>query len=628
MKLSAFQIKNYKCFRDTGPITLSPGMNIVTGQNNAGKTVLLQALELTFPGAAHRSIASLPQKGGLLVGPSEVRFTISVSGDELRTITERGNFRFAIPQDPGERQPHPLLGIPYTGLYYEPKNLKLIWEWIHQHSEIKFQLIRSSDGRVRAPIKPSHNLYPIKAMPSGSYYDLIREIRDDGSEFFTTGITQTQNDIGEGIAGIFISRIYRFSAERFGLGDSDGGTNRILASNASNLPEVLHLLQPNPVLYEKYVSLVREILPQVKWVSIDQIGNNRLRINIWPIDRGQMRDDLAIPLIESGTGIGQVLSILYVVFTSEYSRVLLIDEPQSFLHPGAARKLIEVLKRFPEHQYIIGTHSASVIAASDALELLLLRNNEGQTSIEIANTNDNQAVQTFLQEVGTRLSDIFGMDSVIWVEGPTEEKTFPLLLKKLNQAMAGTAIVSIRNTGDLEGKDKKKIFEIYNNLTGKASILPSAVAFILDSESLSDTKKNDIRKLSGGKAYFQPRRTFENYLMDTDAICEIINQIEDFTESGKITPGQINEFLTNAITKAKYWNPLHMPKNPSLQSSGLNCALILSDMFAILSEHRVEYRKTIHSVSLFQWLLDHNQNALEELANFLISILQSVPNQS
>lgn len=53
-------------------------------------------------------------------------------------------------------------------------------------------------------------------------------------------------------------------------------------------------------------------------------------------------------LAESDTGIGQVLAILYVVIMAKYNQVIIIDEPQSFLHPGAVRKLIEILKQdFP-----------------------------------------------------------------------------------------------------------------------------------------------------------------------------------------------------------------------------------------------------------------------------------------
>lgn len=44
MYISKFQVSNYKSFRDTVEITLTPGINIITGQNNVGKTALLEAL--------------------------------------------------------------------------------------------------------------------------------------------------------------------------------------------------------------------------------------------------------------------------------------------------------------------------------------------------------------------------------------------------------------------------------------------------------------------------------------------------------------------------------------------------------------------------------------------------------
>jgi hypothetical protein len=83
MKITEFSIKNFKCFQDTGTISLAPGMNIVTGENNAGKTALLQALSLGFTGAAHLSIASMPQRGVAPNQISEITATLSISGNEL-----------------------------------------------------------------------------------------------------------------------------------------------------------------------------------------------------------------------------------------------------------------------------------------------------------------------------------------------------------------------------------------------------------------------------------------------------------------------------------------------------------------------------------------------------------------
>src|SRR5262249_35224746 len=60
-----------------------------------------------------------------------------------------------------------------------------------------------------------------------------------------------------------------------------------------------------------------------------------------------------------------ILAIVYVIVTADYPHVMLLDEPQSFLHPGAARKLIDVLARYPQHQYIVATHSSAIISACD-----------------------------------------------------------------------------------------------------------------------------------------------------------------------------------------------------------------------------------------------------------------------
>ena len=67
-------------------------------------------------------------------------------------------------------------------------------------------------------------------------------------------------------------------------------------------------------------------------------------IKLWHIKQETDREDLAFPISESGTGVGQVLAMLFVALNSKYPRSIIIDEPQSFLHPSALRKLLEILK--------------------------------------------------------------------------------------------------------------------------------------------------------------------------------------------------------------------------------------------------------------------------------------------
>jgi predicted ATP-dependent endonuclease of OLD family len=176
--------------------------------------------------------------------------------------------------------------------------------------------------------------------------------------------------------------------------------------------------------------------------------------------------------------------------TSERPQTIIIDEPQSFLHPGAARKLIEFLKLYPQHQFIIATHSATIIAATNPKTITLARFEDDESTLQQLDAVAEKGIQAALAELGIRLSDSFGADDILWVEGRTEEKCFPLIVEKLmRRTLMGTEILGIRQTGDLEGRDAKKVFEIYRSLAKGASLLPPAVAFILDEECRDEAAK-------------------------------------------------------------------------------------------------------------------------------------------
>jgi len=60
MRIVSAQIENYKSFLDSGDIQFSPGFNVIVGQNNAGKTALVEALSLDFDNKHHRSSITVP----------------------------------------------------------------------------------------------------------------------------------------------------------------------------------------------------------------------------------------------------------------------------------------------------------------------------------------------------------------------------------------------------------------------------------------------------------------------------------------------------------------------------------------------------------------------------------------
>jgi hypothetical protein len=346
------------------------------------------------------------------------------------------------------------------------------------------------------------------------------------------------------IARIILSRIYTFKAERPIIGEAQVARNSELATDASNLATVLHYLQSYKSHdFDQFKRLVRAVFPHIKQIRVTPTDRaNSVCIYIGTIEPEKGLVDLDIPLAECGTGIGQVLAMLYVVFTAQFSRIIVIDEPQSFLHPGAVYKLFDILKiKYSQHQYIVTTHSPAVVAAADPETLFLLRRDEEETTIQVVDRGEMTALSGVLAELGARLTDVFGADRLLWVEGPTEEKCFPLIYQAFpQQLLSGTRILAILHTGDLDSKDPGRIIRIYERLSQGSALMPPTVGFLLDRERRTNAQRKDWTRLSRGALSFLERCMYENYLLDPEAIAVVLTAADRETY---VTGSDVDQWL-------------------------------------------------------------------------------------
>jgi len=614
MYISKFQVLNFKSFRDSGEVELKPGFNVVTGQNSAGKTALLEAMALRFEPNPNRSIRTIPIPGA---NPTElhsrVRATISLSRNDLFEVLTP-NAQYFIPEPPQD------FPIPGDGPYRPAQNKgRTLLDWLSHEDkfDISFNLVRdrgeswSAEGLVFGKYEPP------TPSPNGTSQVLNFVFRNRAEfAFHSYAHKDWKGYVTPSICHSLRDRIYRFTAERFNVGQCGFGHSSMLASNAQNLPEVVNALTANPARLVHLNQLLREVLPQVRQVSVRPVPNNQVQLIVWTHDPETQRDDLAIPLNDCGSGVGQVLAILYVVLTADYPRVILVDEPQSFLHPGAVRKLIGVLKRFPKHQYIFTTHSPAVITAAEPETILMARANDGETSlrgIDSANTDD---LRIYLSELGARLSDVFGADAILWVEGRTEEICFPRILATVaNQRLMGTAVVGIKQTGDFQTRDKRRVFEIYQRLSQANTLMPPAVAFLFDSECWSAAQKADLERAGQHLVHFLPRRMYENFLLNVEAITAVINEIEGFSAI-PVEQEAVQQLIDRKRAVPEYYCPEQRPI-PAEWIAHIDAAKLLSETFGELSENRVSFEKTRHSVAITDWLLTNRPEAFRELADWL-----------
>jgi NACalpha-BTF3-like transcription factor len=371
------------------------------------------------------------------------------------------------------------------------------------------------------------------------------------------------------------------------------------------------------------------VIPSIKWINASLCDSATVQIKVETFDPKMEREDLAYPLSDCGTGVSQVLAILYVVITSKDPQIIIIDEPQSFLHPGAAKKLIEILKKFSQHQYFIATHSAEIIAAANPSTIVKLLYENGETQASTMNARDIREQRSLLAELGVSLSDVFGADNILWVEGPTEELCFPLILSKLApELLTGTKIVSIKNTGDLlQKKDNfaNVMFDLYERISGGNNLYPPALGFVFDKECLSDSDIEDLKRRRPHPLKFIPRRMYENYLIHPDAIAFVLTQ-EDKKQKQSFTGEKIREWLETNKSNKDYFSKTSTDKdlsNPEWVDKNINAAKLLEALFANLTEPKVYFKKTTDSVILTEWLLENDPDCFAELVDFLQRILDA-----
>lgn len=428
MRVATFRIENYKGFRDSGVVRFEPGFNVIVGQNNVGKTALTEALALTFGPDAHRSSKTVPVPGAPPPALCQATVRFEVDADELRALAVSGGLGDELYVPAGGQGNGPayhlrvLEGIMDNGPVVETNHTAVV------------QGPGSSAIVQPKPFLVGYELRPDERGPGRGTFWKVTIDRAAGAFDFgdhtNYGVGGEQKDFAAELDALFRSRLYAFKAVRFGIDENVIGTQRDLNPDASNLVQVLHLLSTNPSRWRRFMRHVRAVLPQPRAVTFSPSERQQgaVRALLWDLDPDTERDDLAVSLSESGTGVGQVLAILYVAFASASPRTIIIDEPQSFLHPGAVRKLFEILKGYPQHQYIVTTHSPNAVTAADPNALFLVRKEGEESVVEALDVSQAQDQSRFLREVGASLADVFGADEVLWVEGPTEEECFPLIL--------------------------------------------------------------------------------------------------------------------------------------------------------------------------------------------------------
>src|SRR5438093_555369 len=184
-----------------------------------------------------------------------------------------------------------------------------------------------------------------------------------------------------------------------------------LAQNGSNLAQVLHTINSNDrSLFTRIEKFVQGALPEVGMLQTPLVHNNNTEVGFRSLDGGY-----SVRLHDMGGGIEQLLMVATVLLTTGDECALFLEEPESHLHAGAQRFLIETLLQ-GNRQIFITTHSPTFVNLSQSSSIYQFKYSLNRTTIiHLGNT---EMLGAMLADIGSRNSDVLLSDAVLFVEGP------------------------------------------------------------------------------------------------------------------------------------------------------------------------------------------------------------------
>lgn len=188
-----------------------------------------------------------------------------------------------------------------------------------------------------------------------------------------------------------------------------------LAQDGSNLSQVLHTINSNDrELFARIEAFVQAALPDVGRLQTPLFGA-QTEIH-FKAPEGYMAR-----LHDMGGGIEQLLMIATVLLTKSDVHTLCVEEPESHLHAGAQRFLMERLYQ-GDRQVFVTTHSPTLVNSPRPKSIYQVQYEKNRT--RISRLGDADSLSDLLADIGSRNSDVLLSDAVLFVEGSGDRRAF------------------------------------------------------------------------------------------------------------------------------------------------------------------------------------------------------------
>ena len=405
MRITDLEIENFKSIRHMEIHDIENAL-ILVGKNNTGKTVVLDAVRL-------------------LGGDYEL------SRDDFmfpeQNIVIRAGLRFD-PQDYEE--------LHSRGVICKYKNFDA-WKRVFtaafpslKEDVLSFTLVASSTGALRYDdgFKKNNPKIPL-VFPKVYFIDSLRHIQEIEEDILMFQDDENLQRLRDNQCMFNSQHQCRRCFQCIGL---------IEKKNAGqlNVMEAMRLTE-----YKMYASNLKRFVQKVNYYFAKNGGyadrieyrtgvDSSALTRIQGIAVNKVRQN-SVPVAKLGEGMRSIyiLSLLeaYIDEKSRNACIVLMEDPEIFLHPQLQKSAAEVLYRLSKkNQVIFSTHSPNMIFNFTSRQIRQIVLDEGYFSV----ARQRADVDQILDDLGYTANDLMNVSFVFIVEGRQDKSRLPLLLQK------------------------------------------------------------------------------------------------------------------------------------------------------------------------------------------------------
>ena len=238
----------------------------------------------------------------------------------------------------------------------------------------------------------------------------------------------------------------------------------------------------------------------------------------------------------AGLGFQIWCQLLTHLSRANSASLVVIDEPEIYLHPDVQRQLLNILRNLTA-DILIATHSVEIMGEADPYEILLVDKNNNSAK----RLKDIKGVQFAIESLGSTqnvtLTQLARTKKIVFVEGMNDYKTIRRFAKNLGyEELASGNQLTAFDSGGFSSWEKIKSFAWGVKNTIDASMKLFAIYdrdyFCQDEiDAISSQLQSELTF-----AHIHTRKEIENYLLNIDVLERVIKkQIKSKNERSELS---------------------------------------------------------------------------------------------